>query len=109
VGTLYGDPELQDLLGSMRSAMSSSGSGLPTGLANMIDIGVSTGATTGSGAISQSSLSGNLSLDTTTLESQLQSNPTGTHNVLSDWAASFSIMVNDAADPGGTIDSADPG
>lgn len=105
VGTLYGDPELQDLLGSMRSAMSSSGSGLPAGLANMIDIGVSTGATTGTGAISQSSLSGNLSLDSTTFESQLASNPTGTHNVLSAWAASFSIMVNDAADPGGTIDS----
>jgi len=104
-GTLYGDPELQDLLGSMRSAMASSGSGLPTGMANMIDIGVSTGATTGSGAISQSSLSGNLSLNTTTFESQLQANPTGTHNVLSKWAASFSIMVNNAADPGGTIDS----
>ncbi len=105
VGTLYGDPELQDLLGSMRSGMSSSGSGLPAGLANMIDIGVSTGATTGSGAISQSSLSGNLSLNTTTFASQLQANPTGTHNVLSKWAASFSIMVNSAADPGGTIDS----
>ena len=104
-GTLYDDPELGSLLTSMRAAMSNSGSGLPTGLANMIDLGVSTGATTGSGAVSQSSLSGNLTLDASTFESQLTSNPTGVHNVLSEWAASFSIMVNNAADPGGTIDS----
>jgi flagellar hook-associated protein 2 len=105
VGTLYGDPGLQDLLTQMRSMMSTSGSGLPSGLANMIDIGVSTGATTGSGAVSQSSLSGNLTLDTTTFESQLAANSTGVHNVLGSWAASFSNMVNNAADPGGTIDS----
>ena len=105
VGTLYGDPELQSLLGSMRSTMASSGSGLPAGLANMIDIGVSTGATTGSAAVSQSALAGNLTLNATTLESQLAADPTGTQNVLSKWAASFSIMVNNASDPGGTIDS----
>ena len=105
VGTLYGDPELQDLLSSMRSMMSTSGSGLPNGLANMIDIGVSTGATTGTGAVSQSALSGNLTLDATTFEAQLAADPQGTQNVLSSWGASFSIMVNNAADPGGTIDS----
>ena len=105
VGTLYGDPELQDLMSSMRSAMSTSGSGLPAGLANMIDIGISTGATTGTGAVSQTALSGNLSLNATTLESALASNPSGVQSVLSSWGASFSIMVNDQADPGGTIDS----
>ena len=105
VGTLYGDQELTDLLSSMRSAMYTSGSTLPNGLANMIDIGVSTGATTGSSAVSASALSGNLSLNATTLGSQLSANPTGVQNVMSEWAANFSIMVNDAADPGGTIDS----
>lgn len=104
-GTLYEDPGLQDLLTSMRSAMSSSGSGLPTGLGTMIDIGVSTGATTGSGAVSQSSLSGNLSLDDTTLESQMAANPAGVQSVMSAWAASFTSTVNNQADPGGTIDS----
>src|ERR1700742_1666522 len=42
-GTLFGDPELQDLLTSMRSMMFTAGSGLPTGAATMDDIGVSTG------------------------------------------------------------------
>jgi flagellar hook-associated protein 2 len=104
-GTLYGDPGLKNLLSSMRSAMSSSGSGLPSGMATMIDLGVSTGATTGTGAVSQSALSGDLTLNATTLESALASNPTGVHSVMSSWAASFSIMVNQQADPGGSIDS----
>ena len=104
-GTLYQDPELQDLLTSMRSAMYTSGSGLPSGLANMLDIGVSTGATTGSGAESQSALAGDLTLDSTTLSNELSSNAVGVQNVLSKWADSFSTMVNDAADPGGTIDT----
>ena len=42
-GKLYGDPELTDLLTNMRQAMYSGGSGLPTGLASMLDLGVSTG------------------------------------------------------------------
>jgi flagellar hook-associated protein 2 len=104
-GTLYQDPELQDLLTSMRSAMYTGGSGLPTGLATMLDIGVSTGATTGSAAESQSALNGDLTLDATTLTNQLTANPQGVQNVLSEWAASFSIMVNNSADPGGTIDA----
>jgi flagellar hook-associated protein 2 len=104
-GTLYQDPELQDLLTSMRSAMYTGGSGLPTGLSTMLDIGVSTGATTGSAAESQSALDGNLTLDATTLTNQLASNPEGVQNVLSKWASSFSIMVNNSADPGGTIDA----
>jgi flagellar hook-associated protein 2 len=104
-GTLYGDPELQDLLGSMRSAMSSPGSGLPSGASTMIDIGLSTGATTGTGAVSQSALTGNLMLNASTLESMLASNPSGVHSVMASWASSFSIKVNQEADPGGTIDS----
>jgi flagellar hook-associated protein 2 len=104
-GTLYQDPELQDLLTSMRSAMYTGGSGLPTGLATMLDIGVSTGATTGSAAESQSALNGDLTLDATTLTNELTSNPQGVQNVMSKWAASFSIMVNNSADPGGTIDA----
>jgi flagellar hook-associated protein 2 len=104
-GTLYEDQGLQDLLTSMRSAMSTSGSGLPAGLASMIDVGVSTGATTGTGAVSQSALSGNLSLNAATLGTQMAANPTGVQSVMSEWAVSFSSMVNNQADPGGTIDS----
>jgi flagellar hook-associated protein 2 len=102
-GTLYGDPELKDLLTSMRSMMYTAGAGLPAGAATMDDIGVSTGATTGSGAESQSALAGNLTLDATALTNMLQSNATGVKSILSHWSSSFVNLVDNAADPGGTI------
>ncbi|MGZ4174817.1 MAG: flagellar filament capping protein FliD [Solirubrobacteraceae bacterium] len=102
-GTLYGDPELKDLLTSMRSMMYSAGSGLPAGAATTDDIGVSTGATTGSGAESQSALTGNLTLNATTLTNMLQSNASGVKSILSSWSSSFVNLVDNAADPGGTI------
>ena len=104
-GTLYGDPELKDLLTSMRSMMYSPGSGLPAGAATMDDIGVSTGATTGGGAESASALAGNLTLNATTLTNMLQSNASGVKSILSSWSSGFVNAVDDAADPGGTIDA----
>ena len=102
-GTLYGDPELKDLLTRMRSMMYTAGSGLPTGGATMDDIGVSTGATTGSGAESQSALAGNLTLNATTLTDMLTSNPSGVKSILSAWSSGFVSTVDNASDPGGTI------
>ena len=104
-GTLYGDPELQDLLSQMRSIMYTPGSGLPTGAATMDDIGVSTGATTGSGAESQSALSGNLTLNATALTNMLTSNASGVKSILSSWSHSFVNTVDNAADPAGTINA----
>ena len=102
-GTLYGDPELQDLLTQMRTSMFSAGSGLPAGASTMDDIGVSTGATTGSGAVSQSALSGNLTLNATELTNMLTSNPSGVKAILGSWSSSFVNIADNAADPGGTI------
>ena len=102
-GTLFGDPELQGLLSSMRSMMFTTGSGLPAGAATMDDIGVGTGATTGGGAESQSALSGNLTLNATALTNMLQSNATGVKSILASWSSSFVKTVDNAADPGGTI------
>jgi flagellar hook-associated protein 2 len=104
-GTLYGDPGLQDLLTSMRSMMYTPGSGLPTGAASMEDIGVSTGATTGSGAESASALAGNLTLDPTVLSNMLQSNASGVQAIMKNWSSSFVNVADNAADPGGTIAS----
>ncbi len=103
VGTLYQDPELSQLLSSMRSAMYSSGSGLPSGLASLLDLGVSTGATTGSGTPSASALAGTLTLDTSKLTAALQANPTGVQQDLIDWSQPFSSLLSDASGPGGTI------
>lgn len=104
-GTLYDDSELQGLLSSMRSMMYTDGNGLPTGMSNMTDIGVSTGATTGSGAVSATAVAGNLSLNAGTLTSALQSNPSGVQSMLTDWSIRFSSAVNNEAAPGGTISS----
>jgi flagellar hook-associated protein 2 len=106
VGTLYGDPELQSLLSSMRSAIyTSQDPSSSSSIQSMLDIGVSTGATTGSGAVSQSALTGNLQLDSTTLTNALQSDPLGMQQMMVAFGASFSTMVGSVADPGGTIDS----
>lgn len=104
-GTLYGDPGLQDLLTSMRSMMYSSGAGLPAGAATMDDIGVSTGATTGGGAESASTLAGNLQLNATTLANMLSSNASGVKSILGSWSSSFVGLVDNASDPSGTIAS----
>jgi flagellar hook-associated protein 2 len=102
-GTLYGDPELQDMLTQMRAMMFTGGSGLPAGASTMDDIGVSTGATTGSGAVSQSALSGNLTLDATTLTNMLTSNPSSVKSILGGWSSGFVNIADNASDPGGTI------
>ena len=106
VGTLYQDPELQGLLASMRSAMYTAqdpSSGSP--IQSLLDIGVSTGATTGSGAVSQSALSGVLQLNATTLTNALTSNPLGVQQMLVAFGSTFSTVVGSASDPGGTIDA----
>ncbi len=102
-GTLYGDPGLQNLLTSMRSMMYSGGAGLPAGAASMDDIGVSTGAPTGGGAESASTLAGNLQLNATSLANMLSSNPSGVKSILGSWSSNFVGLVDNASDPGGTI------
>jgi flagellar hook-associated protein 2 len=106
VGTLYQDPELQGLLTSMRSAMYTSQNGSSSSsIQSLLNIGVSTGATTGSGAVSQSALNGTLQFNTATLTSALQSDPLGVQQMMVAFGASFSTLVGSAADPGGTIDA----
>jgi flagellar hook-associated protein 2 len=104
-GTLYGDTELSSLLNSMRSSMYSSNSSLPAGMASMLDLGVSTGASTGTGAISQSALAGNLTFTASTLETALKANPKGVQQVLQSWSGNISTLLDSEAGPGGGLDS----
>lgn len=103
-GTLYNDQDLKNLLTQMRSAMYQTVSGTDSGLGNLVELGVSTGATTGSGSPSNSSLDGDLALNTSTLQSALSSDPAGVQKLLGGWANSFSSLVGQEADTGGTID-----
>jgi flagellar hook-associated protein 2 len=102
-GTLYGDSDLTQFLTTMREQMDTTLSGLTGSTTSMLDIGVSTGATTGSGAVSQSALDGDLSLDTSTLTSALQTNASGVQQMLQSWSIQFSNLVNNEAAPGGDI------
>jgi len=104
-GQLFGDEELTDLLSNMRTAMYTPGSGLPTGMASLADIGISTGAASGSSPYSQDSVNGQLTIDTTALNNAIQSNPNGVKAVLQSFSNSFAGIVNAEAAPGGALDA----
>jgi flagellar hook-associated protein 2 len=103
-GTLYNDPDLSALLSNMRQGMYAAGSGLPTGMATMLDIGIGTGRATGA-ATTQNQLSGDLTLDQSSFLNALQSNASGVRQVLSSWSISFTNLVNNEASAGGTLDT----
>lgn len=103
-GTLYNDQDLKDLLSQMRSAMYATVSGISGGSpSSMLDIGVSTGTTTGSGTVSANALAGDLTLDTGKLQSAITSDPTAVQSLLGGWANNFSSLVGTEADAGGTL------
>jgi flagellar hook-associated protein 2 len=102
-GALYGDNQLKSLLSSMRSLMYRAGAGLPSGLASMTDIGVSTGAASGGGPTA-SELAGDLTLNADTLKAALKSDPAGVQKVIGTWANSIASAVNGHSGHGGTID-----
>lgn len=104
VGTLYGDPGLSGLLSSLRSLMYSTTNPTATSIHSMLDIGVSTGASTGI-APSQAALNGNLQLDPAKLTSALQSSPLETQQMLASWATQFTTLVGAQANTGGSIDA----
>ncbi len=104
-GTLYNDQDLSDLLGTMRSAMYQTISGVSGSYTNMLAIGVSTGATTGSASVSSSSIDGDLTINAATLSSAVTSDPTAVQQVLGGWASNFASLVSAESGAGGTIDT----
>ena len=105
VGLLFGDNELRNLLSNMRTSMYSPGAGLPSGMASLADIGISTGAASGGSPFSQDAVSGKLTIDSTALANAIQSNPNGVKAVLQSWSHSFSQVVNNDAAVGGSLDA----
>jgi flagellar hook-associated protein 2 len=89
----------------MRQAIYEPGTGLPAAMSSLADIGISTGAPTGTGTPSQSALEGQLKLNTAELESAIQANPTGVEEMLLSWSKGFQQVVNVEAAPGGTLDT----
>jgi flagellar hook-associated protein 2 len=106
VGRLFGDSELTDLMASMREAIYTPVSGLPAQMSSLANIGVSTGAPTGSSPYSQSSVEGKLTIESSALEEAIKTDPSGVQKMLAQWGASFESTLNAYAEPGsGTLAS----
>lgn len=104
-GILFGDVELTDLLDGMRDTMYEPAAGLEAGMSSPFDIGISTGAPSGSGTSSQASLEGLLTLDPEKLTEAVKSNPAGVETMLQQWSQGLQGMVDAAGGPGGTIEA----
>jgi flagellar hook-associated protein 2 len=105
VGALFGDIELTSLLNNMRDTMYESIAGLDPEMSSPLDIGLSTGQSTGGGASTQSSLEGLLTLDPTKLAEAIKANPTGSQQMLEQWSQKLEGVVNAVSGPGGSLQS----
>jgi flagellar hook-associated protein 2 len=80
-GLFFGDPLLTGIQSRLRIAATSPIGNDPS-LNLMSQIGVSTGSTTGGGAVNQDSVAGKLSLDEDKLDSMIDTNPDGVKKLL---------------------------
>ena len=112
-GVLYGDTALSGLLGQMRVAMTNlytADGTVKDGFQRMLDIGVSTGKSTGSGAINQDSVSGKLSFDKDAFMTALSKDAPSVRKMLSGaagaggFAQAFDGLLTPVVQADGTID-----
>jgi flagellar hook-associated protein 2 len=103
-GTLFGDFDLSSVLSGMRESIYEPIAEQPAELSSLAAIGISTGAPSGTASYSQSSVEGQLQLNTAQLEAAVQSNPAGVQQMLQTWAKSFEGAVNTVAGPGGSLE-----
>jgi flagellar hook-associated protein 2 len=103
-GTLFGDFDLSSVLSGMRESIYEPIAEQPAELSSLAAIGISTGAPSGTATYSQSSVEGQLQLNTAQLEAAVQSNPAGVQQMLQTWAKSFEGAVNTVAGPGGSLE-----
>ncbi len=104
-GTLFGESDLMSLLNSMREAIYEPVAGQPAEMSSLADIGISTGPPSGTATYSQSSVEGQLQLNTAQLEAAVQANPAGVQQMLQSWAKGFEQIVNVEAGPAGTLET----
>src|SRR5271166_1835208 len=105
VGTLFADPELTSLPDGSRPTMYEPIAGLPATMSSPYDIGISTGAPTGGGVTSESTLEGQLTLDPAKLAEAVHTNPAGVQEMIQHWSQNLQSLVNAAAEPGGALES----
>jgi len=103
-GTLFGDFDLSTALSGMRESIYEPIAEQPAEMSSLAAIGISTGAPSGTATFSQSSVEGQLQLNTAQLEAAVQSNPAGVQQMLQKWAKSFEGAVNTVAGPGAALE-----
>lgn len=81
-GSLFNDSGLNGVLTSLRSAISTAVPGVSSALDQLSELGITTGATTGSGTVSADSIAGKLTLDSAVLRTKLDTDPTGVKKLL---------------------------
>ena len=104
-GTLFGDFELGSLLNAMRQSIYEPGKELPVEMSSLANIGINTGAPTGNATPSQSTLEGQLTVNTAKLENAIQANPAGVEKMLQSFSKGFEGLVNANAGPGGSLEA----
>ncbi len=113
-GDLNGDPQLASLLSQLRQSVGDAFQGAPSAAALLSQAGLSTGSAVGTGTISQDSLEGKLTLDTTQLASLLGTNFSDVKNMFTNVTGNYaseglSQRLNDIVFPwvevGGVMDS----
>ncbi len=110
-GALVADSMLSGLLARLRTAVSDTVAGNPATIDEFAEIGVSSGASTGSNAISKDNVSGRLKLDEAKLASALSSDLGGVKRLLGavsgvdGFAQRFEAVIAPLTDGGGTLES----
>jgi flagellar hook-associated protein 2 len=102
-GSLFGDPQMENLLGNLRDAVDTSDSTLSSGYQSLADLGISTGTSTGSAT--NSSTQGLLTVDTATLTAAIQANPSAVQAALASWSTQFQTTANNSGGAYGSIAS----
>jgi flagellar hook-associated protein 2 len=104
-GTLFADPEVTGLLDTMRAGMYEPVAGLEAGMTSLADIGISTGAPTGSSSSTPSSLEGLLTIDAGKLSEAIKSNPLGVQKLLQQWSSKLQKTIDGASGAGGSLET----
>jgi flagellar hook-associated protein 2 len=111
-GVLYGDQSLRNMINRLRTSVYSFlAPGNGTGPRTLNDIGISTGATTGSGELNQDAVSGKLTLDDKKLTDALTNNRDAVHALLGQtlgdggFARSLEAIVHPSTMSGGELDT----
>jgi flagellar hook-associated protein 2 len=104
IGSLFGDTELNGILTQMRQGMYETIKGMTAGMSSPLDLGISTGAGSG-GTSSQSSLSGLLTVNTSTLAKAIAEHPSEAGQMMQQWSLSFSKVLQNASGAGGALET----